>query len=41
MASVYTIEDIVDVNITLGDRPIAQSNFSTIPCCSLVVNACA
>tara|TARA_Y100000593_G_scaffold94032_1_gene191207 strand:- start:21297 stop:22373 length:1077 start_codon:yes stop_codon:yes gene_type:complete len=29
MASVYTIEDIVDVNITLGDRPIAQSNFST------------
>lgn len=29
MASVFTIEDIVDVNITLGDRPIAQSNFST------------
>src|SRR5690554_415421 len=29
MASVYTIEDIVDVNITLGDRPIAQTNFST------------
>lgn len=29
MASVYTIEDIVDVDITLGDRPIAQSNFST------------
>ena len=29
MASVYTIEDIVDVQITLGDRPIAQSNFST------------
>jgi len=29
MASVYTIEDIIDVRITLGDRPIAQSNFST------------
>ena len=29
MASVFTIEDIVDVNITLGDRPIAQTNFST------------
>jgi len=28
MASVFTIEDIIDVNITLGDRPIAQSNFS-------------
>lgn len=29
MASVFTIEDIVDVNINIGDRPIAQSNFST------------
>lgn len=29
MASVYTIEDIVDVNITIGDRPIALANFST------------
>lgn len=28
MASVFTIEDIVDVRITLGDRPIAQTNFS-------------
>ncbi len=29
MASVFTVEDIVDVHITLGDRPIAQTNFST------------
>ena len=27
--SVFTIEDIVDVQITLGDRPITRSNVST------------
>jgi len=29
MASVYTVEDIVDVNINLADRPVDRTNFST------------
>lgn len=29
MAEAYTIEDIVDVQITLGDRPITQAGFET------------
>lgn len=29
MSDAYTIEDVVNVTITLGDRPISQANFST------------
>jgi hypothetical protein len=29
MANVFTVEDIVDVNINLADRPVQRTNFST------------